>query len=202
MNGSTTFLITSLLLFAGGGGTGWVLARWECRRLAAHPPEVYLKRDQPLIPRGGPTRGAVALILVVAAVLLVAIGLQQAAFQRSQDRELEEQKARTACTQRWGQQVIDALDTRTRANVDVTAADKAVTAASARRDEAIDEIIGSVIALRAVPPTATTRDLDVALGHFASARVDLLTARSKAAAAQDGADRTRQQNPYPRLDCK
>lgn len=167
-----------------------------------------MKRDEPLIPRGGPTRGALVLIILLAAGVIIAIGLQQRAFQQQQTRETQEASDRAAaarrqavCVERWGKEVIDTITARTAATGTVDEADKRVAAAATRRDAAIDAVLDAVIGLRSIPPEATTADLDAALRRFSTAKAALNAARETVKDAEGSAEQTRQQNPYPLLDC-
>lgn len=129
----------------------------------------------------GPTRTILILIIILACGTLVGFGVQQAAYQH-------QQRSRAACTERWGQSVVDTIAVRSDAT-------SAVDQAQAQKDDALDGIIGVVIGLRKIPPASTPRDLDDALARFAEAKASL--GRVKAAASQ-----TRAENPYPRLDCR
>jgi hypothetical protein len=184
----TLLCISHAGAFLLGGVTWWGITRWEGRRLLDKENTVETDdQDRPHPARRlwdaawGPTPGAVALVCLLAAAVLIGFGVQQGAYQK-QARDRDE------CYETWGRDVTDALDKRVAAN-------SALTKAQQDRDDAVAEILRVVIGLRAKPPETTEAALDEALGAARDAddRVDRLTVR---------AEETRKQNPYPVLSCE
>lgn len=178
--------------------SGWVLARWQCRRLLNSLTEVYVDpnstaRDDARF--RGPTRGALILIILLAASLLVGFGIQQSIFQR-------QARDRSACMEAWGDRVITTLAARSEAGRDVDQASAAADKAGQARDDAVASVLDIVIGLRAHPPIATTADFDRALATFTTAQSDLDAARRKQESTRKAQEQTRTDNAYPRLDCR
>lgn len=128
----------------------------------------------------------------LAAVVMLAFGFQQVQFQqagdaadRARDDADHDRYVQAQCLSSWGADVIGALSARVDANDDLKVAQK-------RRDEALDAIIGVVIASRAAKaPTAQTRkDFDAALTEFAAAKAELVRTQRKTS-------KTLRANPYP-----
>lgn len=134
---------------------------------------------RPRTPRG-PTAGAVILVILLAAAVLVGFGIQQSAFQRAaSDRD--------SCYEEWGRDLAT-VNTASRG------ATVALDRARERRDNAVDSIVLVFIGLRAHPPKAHLRDLNAVLVEFAAAKANLdkVTERVK---------QTRVENQPPRLHC-
>lgn len=170
---------THLGAFALGVGTWLPFTLWAARRAVP----VDVEETPPVsTPARPPTARAsrVLVAVMVAALLLVGVGVQQRIYQaRADDRD--------ACVTQWGTDMVDTITTR------VQATNRTASAAEAR-DDAVDAIVLVFIALRKVPPAASERDLSRVLAAFAAAksRLDRVRAMSET---------TRAQNPYPQLDC-
>lgn len=135
-------------------------------------------------PRRGPTPGALALIILVASATLVGFGFQQGGFQKTvTDRD--------TCYQKWGQDMVDTIGTRTDATGRL---DKA----RARRDVAVDNIILAIIVARTERPPISDREADRRWGAVLSG---FATAKARLDRVQANTSVTRNQNPYPVLDC-
>lgn len=133
------------------------------------------------------TRIWVGVTLIVAAFVVIAIGIQADMNQAEQRAEQERDRERQACFEAWGQQITETIENRLQAT-------GAVERANASRDAAIDEILLVVIRLREVPPRADEADVDRTLDRYHQALTTLRKVRAEA-------EVTRQQNPYPDLDC-
>lgn len=165
-----------------GGVTWWLITRAEGRRLFDQ--EDNMRRPH-LLRRfrdaaWAPTPGAVALVFMLAAAVLIGFGVQQAGYQK-------QARDRDTCYEQWGRDVTAALDARVAAN-------SALATAQQARDDAVAEILRVVIGLRVRPPESTEAALDEALAAAARAddKVDRLTVRVNV---------TRRQNPNPVLSC-
>lgn len=141
-------------------------------------------------PRRGPTPGALVLILLLAAAMLVGFGIQQSLYQRERNANDARLDARDECVETWGRGVIRTLRGRVKANDVLAAAQK-------RTDNRLYDIVGFIINQRANPsPTITEQDrtFTQVLTRFAVAKADLDTITQQVEDA-------RRANPYRRLDC-
>lgn len=141
----------------------------------------------------------IATLAVVASVLLLIIGGQAYLYQRDQSADdqrvsdaVAELKRTTDCVRSWGEDFAETTSTR----VGETDAPGAVDLerAQERRDDALDEIILTVIAFREIPPSADDADFDRALREYAAA----IRNRDR---VQSEVETTRDLNEYPRLEC-
>lgn len=125
----------------------------------------------------GPTPGAVIL---VAAALVLGLGIQQFLYQRDRDDLVE-------CFKAWGTGMTDTLDKRSAANTVLEQKKK-------DRDDAVDGIISVVLNANNNPD----RDYEVA---FSTALAKWQTAKVELKAELKTIKDTREENPYPELDC-
>lgn len=157
------------------------------------PVEAHMDDETPAPrPRGprGPTPGALVLILLVAAGVIVTFGVQQSIYQEGQKRDAERIADVTACTQEWGRDVITTLEGRTKIT-------KVLEAAVERRNDAVDNVILSVLGLRNSPNLTDEQRSERfgdALLAFADAKTELDTIR-------DDVRKARNRTPYPQLEC-
>lgn len=116
------------------------------------------------------------IMLLVAAMLVLAIGVQAWLDQRQRDQQLE-------CFNDYATRLADSLAARTVALEEVERADEA-------HDEALDDVLRITYRARLVPPKATERDFDRALRRFVRTDQRLDTIEAKL-------ERVRDANPYP-----
>lgn len=182
-------VLSHLACFVGGAVMWNWIAKREGRALTGDEPEEphHKNPGDNNLPRS-------AVYLLIAAVFLITIGVQQFMYQRQQD-EADEGLARQAVVQKdlnecvavWGDEVIAVLTARTEAT-------SKLEAARLRRDDAVDTVLATVIALRAIPPEATDADFGRVLRDFSIAKNHLLRQQEKV-------DATREENPFPELNC-
>lgn len=180
-------VVTHLCVFAAGYITCRLLALWEGRRVLADEgePPVEIESKKSWSEYSVPP---IVLILMSAAIVMLGLGVQQIQFQRDADARAEEAQRIDVCYETWGRDMITTLETR------VTATGK-VEKKEQVKDAALDAIILVVAALRADPPTAVEGDFDRTLVRFADAKAALEEQREKA-------ETTRDENPYPVLNCR
>jgi hypothetical protein len=168
--------LSHLVAFGLGVATWLPFTIWEGGRVTAPEPT----------PAHGPRRGlpSKALLLLIAAALVIAIGVQQSLYQRDASR-------RDACYESWGQDLYASITQRTKANV-------ALEGAREDRDDAVDNIVLLFIAFEREVPRPTQaeqrRRFREVLGSFAEAK-------SRLESAQRRAEGTRARNPYVNLNC-
>lgn len=147
--------------------------------------------------------GRLSLVLLLAGLFIIVIGAQayldgrdNAADQERVDTAVAKLETTTACVKTWGENFADATTARVGSDSSSSAAPGSIDLekAEARRDDALDEIILTVIAAREIPPTADTEDFDRVLEEYATAIRQLEKIRRDV-------DVTRALNEYPDLDC-
>lgn len=188
-------VVVQVATFVAGMLSGWLLARWEARRVAAYEGGNVSDHQRHTEHRG--TSRSVPLRLVIPfaiAIFLLVLGVQQYQFQQQAERSKERQneqiadaKQRDQCYEEWGNALVATVEKR-------VAPATAEAQAQRKKDRALDRIIFTVAALRAFPPQAVEDDLDSALARYDAASEELIEARQLV-------DATREENPYPELDC-
>lgn len=176
-------VLSHITAFVLGALTTWgFLHVRRIRQAITHEEEEPMKDPQPVrvVTRRGPTPGALILVILLAAAMLIGFGIQQSFYQAEADK-------RDACYEQWGKDVISSLESR-------TVATKRYERVTTRKENALDTIILVVIGIRKVPPEATERDFAEALTRFAN-----LKTRQEAAKAN--LNKTRAENPYPTINC-
>lgn len=126
----------------------------------------------------------VALVLILASCFIIAIGVQAYLGQREQDQQDRRDADQQACLTRWGNDLTDAITAR------VTPVRK-LDRANAARNDALDDLVGTIILLRVVPPRATDADLTRVLARYSRAAARYRT-------AQEDVREARAANPYPK----
>ena len=182
----TATILTHCAAAAFGAAMWNFIVIWEGRRLMREDETANGGAPQPTVrakqkPRWIHRRPPYAVVaLLIAASVLIGLAIQQTLYQRSANEQ-------EACYNSWGEELSTTITTRTDANI-------RLQRASRRREEAVDNIILIVIALRRTPPEAADRDLTRVLAQFAQAKQQLDKAQRSAVRAQTN-------NPYPLLDC-
>lgn len=118
--------------------------------------------------------------VLVSSLVLVGLGMIQVTYQR----DLAD---RNECQEQWSRDVTDTLTTR------VTATDE-LAAATTERDAALRAVVEVLVELRVTPPEAIEGDLREARIAYAEASARLLE-------VQASVEQTRQDNPYPTMEC-
>lgn len=127
------------------------------------------------------------IALCLGGPFLIALGVQQTAYQRSAEENQQRTEAYVSCVDGWARDVTDTLTAR-------TAASAAVTAATTARDEALRELVQTLAELAALPPEAQQTDLSEARAEYAATSTAL-------AELQADAESTRASNPYTPPSC-
>lgn len=140
-----------------------------------------------------------SVALIAASLFVVAIGVQAYVEKQDQGRDDAREDAQVACFEKWGEDMVDTITTRTgakRAGTSATGAAGSIDLerATQRRDRALDQIILTVIAFREIPPQADDADFDRVLEEYAAAIRNLERVSADV-------DATRADNPYPELHC-
>lgn len=197
MNGHFDIFLTHLVVFALGVCTWLPFTLWEGRRLTDRGEPVRRTHHEPRS-LDSKNRSRVITVVIIVSALMIGLGIQQIMFQRDRD-------ARDACSQRWGNDVIDTLETRVSSNDKVAKATQSRDEASTERDNAVDSVLLLVRALqRADPPPSE----DIQRDRFERALQRFFIAKGKLVKAQDhlddviaAAEKTKDANPYPVLNC-
>lgn len=191
---SILLIISHLGTFLLGAVSAYLLARLEGQNMKG--PRVSEPLDpnrSPLRERmtgRGPTPGAVLLIVLLAALVIVGFGIQQAWYQSQDAANDAREDTRMDCIKAWGEDLVATINTRTTGNARVEAAKIA-------REEAVDAVLlyagqafqrggGNEAELR-----AGWLDRLLAFRHAKQALVEI-TARN---------EERKVDNPYPKLNC-
>lgn len=158
-----------LLVFGAGIGTGYALG-WRARHATLGPmPNVAAKRD---------LRRQIAILFVI--VMLILSGVfaavmvtQAAADSQAKDRTRAFQE-QAACISRWGEEVVETIETRNEATLKLERAEAA-------KDRAYDEIIRVSTLRNRTPPEATDLEGKVALENANAARLRVTQVRLEVA---------------------
>lgn len=216
MTQTAVLLATHLVCVVVGGAGGWWLARAAARSWPDHPHpikamETAMRHDVDETTQerhSRETREGVRLgaVILICSMFVLLIGGQTFLEQRN-DRADEKRisdavdrlDTRTGqltdlidCIQTWGQDFADVTTTRVGQNAATGTVD--LERAEKRRNDALDQIILTVIAFREIPPQADDEDFDRVLTEYAAAIRNLNKVSREV-------DVTRASNPYPALEC-
>lgn len=142
-------------------------------------------------------RNGVTAALILS-VLFIALGIQQIAYQRGEDKQ-------GRCATAWSTDLVDAVENRVAASDKVAVATRQRDRAERARDNAVDDVLLLVRALqRQDPPPAPEeqqRRFEVALQRFFEAREELTAKQDVLDDVQTQAEATKDKNPYPQYTC-
>lgn len=148
--------------------------------------------------RAARRRTYIGVALIVSSFALIVTGLQMWMYQQQQDRDdadakhrVEVERARVACIQTWGQELIDTVQTRTGEHDETGTLD--VEAAEQARDNALDDALLLLRADTNAPPPSEDA-VQKAARRYYQAIADLREVREQTR-------QTRADNPYPELEC-
>ena len=191
------FIISHVGVFLLGVATGLPFTLWEGNRVT-HPPKEHPVDTTPhaapaikttpgdVTPGPRRPRGPVlVIVLLIVSALMVGFGVQQAIYQHRASQ-------RDACYETWGRRLISTVNTRTESNVRIGKAQKG-------RDDALDNIILVVIALRSQNPPLSKAEQDK---RFGDVLAQFASAKSRLDRVQREGGATRANHPYPRLHCR
>lgn len=135
-----------------------------------------------------------SLVLIVASLLVVAIGWQSYLAKQHGDQAIDLAKkqadhatAQTACIKSWARDFAATTTLRVDARSGLDKAQKA-------RNDALDDVLLVVIGSRKTPPIAGEKDFTAALRHYGTALEHLHVVEHRVI-------RVGNSNPYPSLDC-
>jgi len=172
---------THLAVFVLGVATWLPFTLWEGRRVT-HPEEPPVNDPETAPP--APTRRSrtsrLAIIILVASALLIGFGVQQGIYQHEQNEQAKCIAAYNATVETVRDRRIDAQDR--------------LDQAQEAKDNANDNVLLTVLALRRQPPEAVIGDLDRVLTEFAAAR-------AKRDRIRNATETVVAENPYPTLAC-
>lgn len=166
-------------------GLGYLMCHWLTMRAgealtreSESPVDVPVKRE-----RGRWVTWSVppvVILILVAAFVLIGIGVQSYLSQRADN-------AHDECVANWGDDLIETVGTRGKATERLEQAQNA-------RDDALDSLLVAAIGIQDVPEKKKEAALaDLVTGYVES--VDRLHA------VQKTTTKTRNKNPFPQLDC-
>lgn len=150
--------------------------------------------------------GRLSVILILAGLFVIVIGAQayvdgrdnradqrriDAAVSRLEDTTVELENTIT-CVRAWGEEFATVTTNRVGAGEPKGTVD--LENAVKRRDQALDQIILTVVAFRQIPPTADDDDFDRVLREYVASIRHLESVRTDVGV-------TRELNQYPKLDC-
>lgn len=166
-------VMTHLVAFGAGIPTGATLVLVASSRRATPQEDAPMHRPFRDVPLW-------LVAVLVSSLVVVGLGIIQVIYQRNL-------ADRNTCQEAWARDVTDTLTTR----VDATSA---LTAATQERDAALRDVVEVLVERGVTPAEAEEGDLRAARAVYeeASARVLVLQAQ---------VEQTRQDNPYPTLEC-
>jgi hypothetical protein len=134
--------------------------------------------------------------LLVAALVVIAIGVQARLAQQDNAQRDRQEARRSMCLNHFAATLIDTINTRSEANADLLAANKA-------KDDATDQVVAVVAAANFHPPKSPVQiakiedEFTAALHRFTRAKAALLKVQATTKA-------TLATNPYvnPRTVCR
>lgn len=167
-------VMTHLSAFGAGIATGATLV------LIAHRSRTTPPQEDPPMHRPFRDVPLWLVAVLVSSLVVVGLGIIQVTYQR----DLAD---RNDCQEAWARDVTDTLTAR------VTATSE-VTAATQERDEALRELVEVLVELGVTPPESDEPALRTAREAYFGASARLLE-------VQASVEQTRQDNPYPTLEC-
>lgn len=204
------FIATHLLAFVAGGVTvRWFMVR-HLRVREFEPGHVALEVNPDPTPGGtvSPYRAAMrrhtyVIVLIVAALVVIGIGIQAHLAAEDNDQRDARDRAYADCLTNFAADLVATIETRTNAGSRLERAERRLEAAERRKQATLDRLLTITMLARDVPPRATVAQFDKALEARVRAQERYATVYAQVEQVRAATEQVRAANQYvkPQVVC-